>query len=157
VVRQAENGDRLALQRWLDPTSAEEIYVQDDSNVIEWVALYRNRVVGFVQLVFDESPGAVEKEYWLFSLIIKPANRRWGIGTALTKAVIDRACTEGAKAVHLLVFEDNIRAIRLYQKLGFEFCSVPKLKFILEKERIKYDHGRVCNAEKIWCKCIANH
>ncbi|MGB0551654.1 MAG: GNAT family N-acetyltransferase [Alphaproteobacteria bacterium] len=45
--------------------------------------------------------------------------RRQGVGTALLRAMFYAARTEGARAVHLEVGEDNPGAIALYRKLNF--------------------------------------
>lgn len=48
------------------------------------------------------------------------AARGRGIGELLTRAVFDRARELGLRRVVLCVADDNPKAIRLYQRLGFE-------------------------------------
>ncbi|MGI6669783.1 MAG: GNAT family N-acetyltransferase [Acetivibrionales bacterium] len=47
-----------------------------------------------------------------------------GIGTALIKGVIDVARKNDCKRVWLITTNDNIEAIRFYQKKGFELKAV---------------------------------
>ena len=46
-----------------------------------------------------------------------------GIGEALCCEVLDRAKSENAQSVYLVVKINNSRAIALYQKLGFVFVD----------------------------------
>ncbi|CAM4481161.1 GNAT family N-acetyltransferase [Paenibacillus tarimensis] len=47
-----------------------------------------------------------------------------GIGTKLIQSVIERAKRENCKRIWLITSNDNIRAIRFYQKRGFDMAAV---------------------------------
>jgi GNAT superfamily N-acetyltransferase len=47
-----------------------------------------------------------------------------GIGTALVKAVRDRAMERGCRRVWLITTNDNLDALRFYQRRGFELVAV---------------------------------
>jgi RimJ/RimL family protein N-acetyltransferase len=61
-----------------------------------------------------------DAEYIIFIL---PDYQNRGLGTALTKLVIDYLRERGLKKVFLEVEADNAMAIRLYRKFRFEFCG----------------------------------
>jgi GNAT superfamily N-acetyltransferase len=52
------------------------------------------------------------------TLAVRPERRSRGIGTALLVALIERAKTDGFRAITLSVEEDN-RALHLYERQGF--------------------------------------
>jgi ribosomal-protein-alanine N-acetyltransferase len=56
----------------------------------------------------------------LHRLVVAPAHRREGLGSALVRAGLDAVRHLGARAVLLEVDYDNEPAIALYQHLGFE-------------------------------------
>lgn len=53
-------------------------------------------------------------------LATSPAARGRGVGELLTRAVLDRARELGLPRVVLSVADDNARAARLYERLGFQ-------------------------------------
>jgi ribosomal protein S18 acetylase RimI-like enzyme len=61
------------------------------------------------------------------------------VGEALTRQVIHHAAKRGATELFLALFEDNARAISLYEKLGFVRTTVPALEplFREEEQRLK--------------------
>lgn len=50
---------------------------------------------------------------------VDPKHQRRGIGTALMRKAIDLARQESVDSVELAVNEDNLAAIKLYEKVGF--------------------------------------
>jgi ribosomal protein S18 acetylase RimI-like enzyme len=66
------------------------------------------------------SPGFQPSHAMLHGMWVDPAARRHGVGAALVRAVTDWAAAQGAPATKLAVTENNERAIRLYEGLGFE-------------------------------------
>ena len=79
----------------------------------------------------------------MFGLTVHFFYRRMALGEKLTQAVIEKAKTDGAKELFLLVFEDNHEAIRLYRKLGFNFSVIKALEEELKKENEPYHHRRI--------------
>lgn len=59
-------------------------------------------------------------EYWLGHLIVDPQRRGRGLGTMLTRLLVQRAfMTLGARRITLVVFPENQAAIRCYEEVGF--------------------------------------
>jgi GNAT superfamily N-acetyltransferase len=50
--------------------------------------------------------------------------RHQGTGTALLQAVIDHARRQGARRVHLTTTNDNLDALRFYQRRGFRLSAL---------------------------------
>ena len=61
----------------------------------------------------------------LFALDVGPAFRRKGVGSALLKTVETIADQRGFDEVNLEVEVDNIDAIQLYRRLGYQTCGNP--------------------------------
>ena len=59
-------------------------------------------------------------EYLIF--VGRPFRKR-GIATQLTRRAMSMATDLGLKSIWLTVESDNFRAVRLYKKFGFKFCS----------------------------------
>ncbi|MCL4500965.1 MAG: GNAT family N-acetyltransferase [Deltaproteobacteria bacterium] len=104
--------------------------------VTNYLALRKNTVVGFVQLVRHPPEHFPYVGYWLFGLTVSTPWRGMGIGEALTLKVMQQAEAEGASELLLLVAEDNWPALKLYDKLGFEKTVIPALESQLEEERL---------------------
>lgn len=64
------------------------------------------------RLVVDEAE--------ILSVAVSPAARRAGLATSLLQHHLGRLVARGAKKVFLEVAEDNVAAIRLYQRHGFD-------------------------------------
>jgi ribosomal protein S18 acetylase RimI-like enzyme len=56
---------------------------------------------------------------WFHSLVVSAAHRRKGIGTELSKKLINKADSHSIKELFLTVEPDNKAAISLYKRLGF--------------------------------------
>ncbi|GAA4538259.1 GNAT family N-acetyltransferase [Amycolatopsis samaneae] len=65
-----------------------------------------------------------EAEWLLFSMWVAPPARGNGFAARLVAAVRAAAAEAGARAVVLQVFEDNARARRIYERLGFVATGV---------------------------------
>jgi GNAT superfamily N-acetyltransferase len=73
---------------------------------------------------------------WLEELYVVPARRGHGIGTALLRAVCDRARAEGCAAVDLEVEADHERAIALYARHGFRRLTRTRFALVLGHDRM---------------------
>ena len=62
----------------------------------------------------------VEGSYFLDAMCVDEVYRGLGVGTALLEHTKSRACSEGYGELSLIVFADNSRAIKLYEKQGFK-------------------------------------
>lgn len=83
-----------------------------------FAAFFENRVIGHAVLM--PSPSGETGEFVVF---VDRAYRARGIGSALTRNVLKRAESRGMKSLWLTVEAYNFRAINLYKKFGFTFCS----------------------------------
>lgn len=68
--------------------------------------------VGIVQ--FEESAEAI----FLYQIEVLPEFQGVGVGTTVVQSLIDR-CERERKPLSLQVFRTNLRARRLYERLGF--------------------------------------
>ncbi|MBU9889279.1 MAG: GNAT family N-acetyltransferase [Candidatus Omnitrophica bacterium] len=89
--------------------------------------------VGFAQLVF-QLKGSLFHKWWIYRVYVRPAFRRMGAGEALMRAAIERARSLGSKNLALLVYEENIGALKLYSKLGFKINPVLGSEKDLDRE-----------------------
>ncbi len=60
---------------------------------------------------------------WVTDLVVDPAVRRQGIGSALALASQDWACQHRLRRTVLEMQSKNLPAIHLAKKLGYEFCG----------------------------------
>jgi len=75
-------------------------------------------VVGHVVVLSDLDKG--DAEYLIF---VRHPNRGRGIGSELTRAVLQHAKNLGLDMLWLVVGNTNFPAIGLYRKFGFRFCE----------------------------------
>ncbi len=62
----------------------------------------------------------VEDEAEILTIVVRPRNRRAGLGWRLMGAVLRQLRAEGAASLFLEVDEANREAVALYRKLGFD-------------------------------------
>lgn len=105
-------GSRL---RW--PLTESQLAALDEiEGMTAWVLVDESLVdepIGHFDLAFS---GA---EARLGRVIVDPVRRGERLGVALASLALDRAWALGATRVRLNVIEDNIPAIRIYERLGF--------------------------------------
>ena len=83
-------------------------------------------------------PETNSKEFYLDSLYVLPEYRNQGIASSLIKAALEKYNNIG-KPFGLLVEPHNVKAKKLYQKLGFQndginnFCGKPMIHLIYGK------------------------
>jgi ribosomal protein S18 acetylase RimI-like enzyme len=147
-ITEANADDVVAVQRHFNPNELDDTQVPDPS-VTNWVAKYRQRVIGFVQLVRQPPGNGPYVSHWLYSLEVWSLYRGLGIGERLTQCVIDRAAAEGASELFLFVFEDNRGAIMLYNKVGFEQIISPEHEVQLAAEKEQFGRRRVVMSKKL--------
>jgi diamine N-acetyltransferase len=90
------------------------------------VARRGDEIVGHASLIPDTRGEAAE-----FVIFVHQAYRNRGIGTELTEAAIKRAKEVGFKSVWLTVSITNSLAIKLYRKLGFQYCDMDDCERIM--------------------------
>jgi RimJ/RimL family protein N-acetyltransferase len=81
------------------------------------VALANDRVVGWCDVL--PAHGESRAHVGIIGLGLMPECRGRGVGSALMTTAIERAWAKGFTRIELTVRTDNIRARRLYERLGF--------------------------------------
>jgi RimJ/RimL family protein N-acetyltransferase len=83
-----------------------------------FVAVEDGRVVGWC----DVTPKTHEtlRHSGVLGMGVAASHRGQGVGTALLRSTVDRAFSQGLTRVELIVREDNLPAVALYRRHGFE-------------------------------------
>ncbi|WP_426611951.1 N-acetyltransferase family protein [Bradyrhizobium sp. McL0616] len=84
----------------------------------QFVALSAGAVVGWCDVVRKARP--VHAHGGVLGIALLPAFRRQGLGERLILRALDAAKAFGFRRVELTVRRDNVNAIALYEKVGFE-------------------------------------
>jgi ribosomal protein S18 acetylase RimI-like enzyme len=96
------------------------------------VALYGERLVGYVRVrekyPFEEGAGV----FGIFGLAVSPDARRLGVGSALLDAAEAEARRRGGRKLCLNVFGSNESARRLYERHGFVVEGHSRAEFVIE-------------------------
>ena len=80
------------------------------------IAEIEGRIGGFARLW--HSPHI--EEWVLDGLVVRPSHRGAGVGYSLLLHALDRAARWGARSVVAHVRKDNVPAIRIHEKAGFQ-------------------------------------
>jgi GNAT superfamily N-acetyltransferase len=83
------------------------------------VSVLEDEVVGYINLMQNMAP----KTTWATDLVVMLRARRQGIASALVLAAQEWAIHHGSWRLVLEMQPKNHAAIRLAQKLGFDFCG----------------------------------
>lgn len=89
--------------------------IETGENFIAW---QEGKAVGHCALILDRK--REDGEYIIF--VDQPYRNR-GLGTELTAVAVQKARELGLKRLWLTVEAFNFRAIRVYRKVGFQFCD----------------------------------
>ncbi|REB05618.1 GNAT family N-acetyltransferase [Sporosarcina sp. BI001-red] len=96
---------------------------------VEWeqfkpVGLYVNgELVGFAMYGLFQEEGE-HGRLWIDRLLIDERFQGKGYGTQFMKMLVEKVTSEyGQQPIYLSVYPDNKEAVRLYQKLGFDFIE----------------------------------
>lgn len=90
------------------------------------------RVCGMVNLLFTVSTARGGRVAVLEDMIVAPANRGCGWGSRLLAAALHSARSAGCSRITLLTDATNTRALRLYQRQGFQTSTMVPLRLHLE-------------------------
>jgi len=101
--------DERIRRRWV------ETLLKSANNFLAW---RDGRVIGHSCLMADLNRRDAE-----FVIFVSELSRNRGIGTELTALALEKARKLGLQKMWLTVEAYNFRAIRLYQKFGFEFSG----------------------------------
>lgn len=83
-----------------------------------YAAVIEGKVVGHAAIMPNRE--TLDGEYVIF---VAGPHRKRGLATVLTEMAIQRAKVLGLRSVWLTVESDNFKAIKLYKKMGFQFCD----------------------------------
>jgi len=95
-----------------------------DYNSVGLVARENDKIVGFIIAMMYVDRNALSGH--ILTIDVSPAYRRKGIGQMLLQEIEKIFKAKGVKTSHLEVREDNVAAISLYEKLGYQ--KIGKLK-----------------------------
>jgi GNAT superfamily N-acetyltransferase len=102
-----------------DPGTCEK-WVKDILQIgINVLARRGEKIIGHAALIPDGTRNTGE-----FIIFVHQDCRNLGVGTELTKWTFERARSLGFRSVWLTVAMTNFIAIKLYRKLGFEYCEM---------------------------------
>ena len=101
--------------------------------VIFLVAEIDDKIVGLIDGYIIESIYFKEKIAYLDHLCVDEKYRNNGIGSKLIEKFSEISKKKGAKYIKLNAFEENIPAVSLYSKHGFESYSIYYMKKISNK------------------------
>jgi RimJ/RimL family protein N-acetyltransferase len=98
------------------------------------VATIGDRIVGLLDFHREKRPQAAHGGG--FGMSVAKEYRRQGIGSALLEALIAWAQSRSVWRLELEVFESNDRAIRLYEKMGFQLEGRRRKAVVVGNERL---------------------
>lgn len=105
-------------------TKQQIAHLLTDYNSVSLVAKVNGEIVGFIiGMIYLERNSLTGH---ILTIDISPIHRRKGIAQKLLQEIEKIFTEKGVKACRLEVREDNIAALRLYQKFGYK--KVAKLK-----------------------------
>lgn len=118
---------------------AEQAYLRRQSGStdnVQYLAKVGGEVVGTASL--NRKPNRM-RHRGVFGVSVKKAYWGHGIASALTEAVLAFARENAFEQLNLEVRSDNTRAIRLYEKFGFQkLCTFPAF-FKIHGEAVDFD------------------
>jgi len=94
---------------WID------MLLRDGENLLAW---QEGKVVGHAAILPDRD--GENAEYLIF---VRKGNRGLGVGNSLTTTAIEKAKGLGIARVWLTVDAYNFPAMKLYKKVGFDYCE----------------------------------
>jgi GNAT superfamily N-acetyltransferase len=95
------------------------------------VAKQQGRVIGMVNILFTVSTALGEKVGLLEDMVISPARRGEGIGSALLSWSIEHARRLGCARLTLLTDKGNENARRFYERHGFVLSGMVPFRLLL--------------------------
>jgi len=101
------------------PRSRDRLQAEWKQRAVLLLAEADSRIVGYASLSSGLAPGAI----WLTDVVVDPPQRRKGVGTRLISAAQTWAREHGHDRLVLEMQSKNYPAIKLAQKLAFEFSG----------------------------------
>jgi GNAT superfamily N-acetyltransferase len=118
---------RRGLERILANSSIGTLFAARD------IAIATFPVVGMANLLYSESTFLGGPVAWLEDVVVHPARRGQGIGTAMLEHIKSFARTRGLLRVTLLTDFDNTAAIRRYEDAGFTRSTMVPMRVVFDQ------------------------
>ncbi|MDS0525642.1 GNAT family N-acetyltransferase [Clostridium sp. SHJSY1] len=109
----------------------------NDGNL--YIAKHNNRVVGSLILShkpesgYDKAKWTFESDYSdvlvIYTFAVHPGFFKCGIGKSLIDFSFERGVKSNVKSIRLDVYENNVPAIKLYEKCGFKYIDTVDLGY----------------------------
>lgn len=120
-IRRAEEGDRawidaLMLERWSGPTQVANGREYRPADLPGFIAFEESERVGYAP--FE----VIGDTCWV--ALLQSLSEGRGIGSALVRAVVEEGRVLGCARIAVITTNDNARAQRLYELLGFRVADV---------------------------------
>lgn len=103
-------------------------YVEDEGVYHCFVAAKDYDVIGFITIM--ESPTGI----YIDDFGVTTSERNKGVGTSLIAAVENFANSKSVTCIHLHVNPNNLKAIRLYERLNFKTEKYEGNRFLMTKD-----------------------
>ncbi len=116
---------RFLIEHWGSTQMVYRLGVRQCDQLPAFAAFYKGKPVGLVTYNLDQTECEIVS---LDSLI-----EGHGIGSSLLQAVEDAAKAQGCKRIWLITTNDNLHALRFYQKRQFELVTI--YRHAVEKAR----------------------
>jgi len=108
--------NRLIRESWSGPVIVTQGIAHDTSSAEGFVAVEDGAIAGYILYGIREARCEI--------LVLESMKQNGGIGTALIDTVKRAAKEQGCSRLWLITTNDNIHAIRYYQRRGFELAAV---------------------------------
>jgi len=121
--------EMFEIERYIEPiVENADVWT---SHILESIEEARNEVliarkdlepVGFINWAYPANQRYQTSMRFvvIHDLYVKPSYRRMGIGTRLLEEALDTIRKRGLRNVRISVLSENVKAVRFYEKLGFE-------------------------------------
>ncbi len=110
------------LQQIIEDPKTGEILVTEE----------KDRITGMVNLLYTISTALGAPVALLEDMVVDPASRNSGTGSALLQAAISHARQQGCQRITLLTDTDNLAARRFYGRHGFAASAMCPLRLSLQ-------------------------
>ena len=127
TYRIVSSADLPALARFYN-TGGEQIAQATGKGWLYCLAEHKGKIVAAVAASRAWEEIAPDNSWWIMGLYVVPRYQGGGIGEGLVAKAISALKEQGIDVVFLNLFENNIPAIKLYQKLGFKRVDVPEME-----------------------------
>ena len=119
----------VAIELWRRTWAQHYPHIDFNARVTWWRERWRQELLPVANVVMAEKDGTLAgfvtidtKTRYLDQIVVAPEH--WGSGIAL--ALLDEAKRLSPSGLYLLVNKDNVRAIRFYEKHGFDYAGEDK-------------------------------